>query len=86
MNSETKWYIIDGSILGKSDQCGHFIFNNGQWEKDTTHLIGDCLIGYDTTEDDFYAIGNMEIMDRIKEISEGEAKVIINKSRNEVNK
>ena len=86
MSDGTKWYIIDESIIGKADQCGHFIFTDGRWEKDAKHLIGDCLIGYDPTEDDFYAIGNMEIMDRIKEISESEAVAIINKSRKGVNK
>ena len=84
--SETKWYLIDEHILGRTDRWGHFIFNNGRWENYEKHLIGDCLIGYDPTEDDFYAIGNMEIMDRIKEISESEAVAIINKSRKGVNK
>ena len=77
--SDTKWYLIDGHIIGRTDRWGHFILDNGRWKNDEKHLIGDCLMGYDPTEDDFYAIGNTEIMDRIKEISEEVAKEFISK-------
>lgn len=71
--AQTKWYLIDNHILGKTDGHGCYIFNNGSWEEDSRCLIMDCLMGYDPTEEGPYALGNTEIMDRIQEITEIEA-------------
>lgn len=80
-NGETKWYLIDNHILGKVTDSGCFLFKNGVWEKDTNHVIMDCLFGYDPTEDEVYALGNIEIMDRIKEITLEEAHILISKQQ-----
>ncbi|MBO5772531.1 MAG: hypothetical protein J6R37_01855 [Clostridia bacterium] len=85
MDTETKWYLIDNRILGKRDNLGDFIFNNGHWENDTDHLIGDCLIGYDPYEVACYALGNTEIMARIKEIPKEQAIKFIRKKLNSLN-
>lgn len=80
MNSDkTKWYLIDNYLLGKSDNNGCFLYNDGVWEKDINRLILDCLIGYDPTEEGIYALGNTEVLDRIKEISQEEALKIMGK-------
>ena len=41
--------------------------------------INDRLIGYDPTEDDFYAIGNTEIMDELREMTDEERKLLLTK-------
>ena len=49
--AQTKLYLIDNHILGKTDGHDCYIFNNGSWEEDTRCLIMDCLMGYDPTEE-----------------------------------
>ena len=71
--AQTKWYLIDNHILGKTDAHGCYIFNNGSWLADKNGLIMDCLLGYDPTEEGPYVFGNIEILDRINEITEIEA-------------
>ena len=71
--TQTKWYLIDNHILGKTDGHDCYIFNNGSWEEDTRCLIMDCLMGYDPTEEGPYVLGNTEIMAQIHEITEMEA-------------
>ena len=41
--------------------------------------INDRLIGYDPTEDDFYAIGNTEIMDELREMTDEERELLLTK-------
>ncbi len=72
-DTQTKWYLIDNRILGKTDAHGCYIFSNGSWSADKNGLIMDCLFGYDPTEQGPYVFGNTEILDRIKEITEIEA-------------
>ena len=38
--------------------------------------INDRLIGYDPTEDDFYTIGNTEIMDELREMTDEERELL----------
>jgi hypothetical protein len=74
----TKYYLIRDRIIGKRENgCDDYLLKDGKWVDDEKHVIGDHLIGYDP--DPFYGIGNMEIMDEIKEISKEDAiKRVIN--------
>ena len=44
-------------------------FIDGEWKEAKWTIIEDRLRGYDPFEDDYYKIGNKEIMDEIKRLS-----------------
>lgn len=56
-----------------------FEYKDKSWVEISRNEINDRLMGYDPTEDDFYALGNMEIMNEIREISDEERDEIIQK-------
>lgn len=43
---------------------------NGSWVEINCNEINDRLMGFDPAEDDFYALGNSEIMDEIEVVEE----------------
>lgn len=69
------YYLIRETRLGKRDQAGDHLYDNGVWKPDGRSVIRDLLIGYDPYEPDDspYKIGNISIMDEIEEITEEQA-------------
>ncbi|MBE5850310.1 MAG: hypothetical protein E7298_09155 [Lachnospiraceae bacterium] len=79
MQNITTFYLIYDHLLGKKESGEYFLFENGQWIMDTESIIRDHLAGYDPSEpaDSPYAIGCTDIMDEIREISQDEAKELM---------
>lgn len=83
----TKYYLIKNDLLVKGDTIREsggmgfvenaFAFRNGIWEKISRNEINDRIIGYDPCEEGCYGIGNTDIMDELREISEEEANQIM---------
>ena len=61
------YYLIYGRLVGKADEQGYFLFQNGQWVADKGYVILDHLHGYDPYEPEGspYAMYNMSIMDEM---------------------
>lgn len=74
-----RYYLICNRQLGKEDDDGDWLYQNGVWEKDTNWEISDRLIGFDASEpeDSPYRIGCSSVMDEICEITKEEAEAII---------
>lgn len=54
-------------------------YKDRSWKEISRNEINDRLMGYDPTEDDFYAIGNTEIMDELREMTDEERKLLLTK-------
>jgi hypothetical protein len=76
--AETKYYLIRERRLGKAQEDGYFLFNNGEWIPDERNVILDHLMGFDPNDDSFYGFGNALIMDELEEITEADAIRIMN--------
>lgn len=75
-----RYFLIYGKRLVKGESSENiklvnsaFAYKDGEWQVISPNEINDRIMGYDPTEDDFYKIGNIEIMDSIEEITEEEA-------------
>ena len=79
-NSNTTYYLILNKQLGKEEDGKYYLYTNGSWVPDTKSTILGRLMGFDPSEpaDSPYAIGNMDIMDTIKPITEQQAIEFIN--------
>ena len=75
---EIKYYLIRERRLGKAQEDGYFLYNNGEWVPDERNVILDHLMGFDPSDDSFYGFGNALIMDEMEEITEAEAIRIMN--------
>ncbi|MFM1524758.1 MULTISPECIES: hypothetical protein [Helcococcus] len=70
-------------MMGKSSDSSYdlvdeaYEYINEDWIEISPNQINDRLMGYDPTEDSFYSIGNLDIMDEIEEITEKEAKELM---------
>lgn len=80
VDENTKYYLISDRILGKRNKSGYFLFHDGEWVEDNKCLILDSLLGYDPTEQGPYMLGNIDIMNRIREIDACEASRFIKKN------
>ncbi len=83
-----KYYLICEKRIVKGifpdDKTGGFVrqafeYKNNSWVEISINDINDRLIGYDPTEDDFYAIGNTEIMDELREMTDEERELLLTK-------
>ncbi len=75
MEENRKFYLIEDRQLGKEEDGNHYLFTDGKWTVDSHFVIYGYQIGFDPTEPEGspYAVGNTEIMDSIREITEQEA-------------
>lgn len=78
------FYVKDYGMICKGEgdlpfSRDRYIYDKDRgWVYDEWAIVSDFLMGYDSCEDDpIYRCGNFEIMDRIEEISEKEAKKIL---------
>ncbi|MBQ6492241.1 MAG: hypothetical protein IJI92_00015 [Erysipelotrichaceae bacterium] len=71
--------IHDPNVLGMSEDRKYYLYINGKWEKDSNYIIFGKLNGYDPYEPEGspYGWGSTSVMDEIEEISEEEAKRIM---------
>lgn len=79
-HTKSTYYLICDRIVGRSicDGTGSSkdqLYTNGKWVPDEMSVIMDHLLGFDSSEpaDSPYAIGNTEMLDEIREITEAEA-------------
>ena len=82
----TTYYLIRNRIIGKREtnsECFSYLYKDGEWVPDKDCVIIDHLFGYDPHEPDDspYKIGNLSIMEKIKEISYEEAMERIRKDK-----
>lgn len=84
-----KYYLINNERLVKGEasetsaKLGFvdtaFEYQQGVWQEISRNEVNDRVIGYDPYEDFSHALGNTDIMNEIKKISEDEAERIIEK-------
>ena len=58
--------IFNDSRIMLADLAYEYI--NGEWEKISSNIVNDRLIGYDSTETTGSKIGNSEVIEEIREI------------------
>ena len=76
--SNVTYYLIRERRLGKAQDDGYYLFDNGQWIADERNVILDHLMGFDPNDDSFYGFGNAQIMDEMEEITEEQALAFMN--------
>lgn len=79
VNQLTYYKIHDLNLVGKLDQGTPYVYRDNVWVLDDNNLIMDRLMGYDESEPigSPYAMGNTDMLERIKPISEDEALKLI---------
>lgn len=78
----TYYHILDLDMVGKEENYVPYLYKPEiGWVVDDSNVLMDRIMGYDVDEADSspYRIGNSDIMNLVKEISESEAKKIIAK-------
>ena len=76
--ADITYYLIRERRLGKVQEDGYFLFDNGEWIPDERNVILDHLMGFDPSDDSFYGFGNAQIMDEMEEITEEQAIAFMN--------
>lgn len=76
--ADITYYLIRERRLGKAQDDGYFLFDNGEWKEDERNVIRDHLMGFDPNDDTFYGFGNANIMDEMEEITAEEAQRFMN--------
>lgn len=76
--ADVTYYLIHERRLGKAQEDGYFLFDNGEWIPDERNVILDHLMGFDPNDDSFYGFGNAQIMDEMEEITEEQAIAFMN--------
>ena len=76
--ADITYYLIRERRLGKAQEDGYFLYNNGEWIPDERNVILDHLMGFDPSDDSFYGFGNAQIMDEMEEITEEQAIAFMN--------
>ena len=76
--ADITYYLIRERRLGKAQDDGYFLYDNGQWIADERNVILDHLMGFDPSDDSFYGFGNAQIMDEMEEITEEQAMAFMN--------
>ncbi|MBP3339791.1 MAG: hypothetical protein J6L69_10345 [Lachnospiraceae bacterium] len=69
----TYFWLNDLKLVAKMEDYVSYIYRNGKWEVDNDNIVNDRFIGYDPNE----GIGNTDMLMRIEEITEEEAKKLI---------
>ena len=69
----TYFWLNDLKLVAKMEDYVSYIYRNGKWEVDNDNIVNDRFIGYDPNE----GIGNIDMLMRIEEITEEEAKKLI---------
>ena len=77
--ADITYYLIRERRLGKVQEDGYFLFDNGEWIPDERNVILDHLMGFDPSDDSFYGFGNAQIMDEMEEITEEQAIAFMNR-------
>lgn len=77
----TYYHILDLDMVGKEEDYVPYLYKPEiGWVVDDGNVLMDRIMGYDVDEADTpYKIGNSDIMNLVKEISESEVKKIIAK-------
>lgn len=78
--SVTYYRINDLGLLGKEEDYVPYLYKPGKgWVVDNDNVLMDRVMGYDGSEpsDSPYKIGNTSTLDRVEEISQKEAEMII---------
>nr|DAZ03603.1 MAG TPA: BssS protein family protein [Caudoviricetes sp.] len=79
---ETVYYhILDLDIVGKEEGFVPYLYDKEKgWQPDKDNVLMDRVTGYDTSEskDSSYGIGNTDIMSLALEITEDQARKLIN--------
>ena len=76
--ADITYYLIRERRLGKSQEDGYYLYDNGQWIVDERNVIIDHLMGFDPNDDSFYGFENAQIMDEMEEITEEQAIAFMN--------
>ena len=76
--ADITYYLIRERRLGKTQDDGYYLYDNGEWIPDEKNVILDHLMGFDPSEDSFYGFGNAQIMDEMEEITEEQALAFMN--------
>lgn len=72
----TYYYISDLNKVGKEEEFIPYIYDKIRgWVVDQSNILIDRILGYEDTEpeDSTYRLGNLNMLDRITEITEEEA-------------
>ena len=72
----TYYYISDLNKVGKEEEFIPYIYDKIKgWVVDQSNILMDRILGYEDTEpeDSTYRLGNLNMLDRITEITEEEA-------------
>ena len=69
----TYFWLNDLKLVAKMEDYVSYIYRNGKWEVDNDNIVNDRFIGYDPNE----GIGNTDMLMRIEDITEEEAKKLI---------
>ena len=78
--SVTYYHIKDLNVLAKEEDYVPYLFVSGKgWVVDNDNVLMDRIMGYDSSEpaDSPYKMGNTDVMESVKEISEKEADKMI---------
>lgn len=78
----TYYHILDLDMVGKEEDYVPYLYQPEKgWVVDGGNVLMDRIMGYDVDEADNspYKIGNSNIMNLVKEISESEAEKLIAK-------
>ena len=76
--TDITYYLIRERRLGKAQDDGYYLYDNGEWIVDERNVILDHLRGFDPNDDSFYGFGNAQIMDEMEEITEEQALAFMN--------
>ena len=49
--ADITYYLIRERRLGKAQDDGYFLFDNGEWKADERNVILDHIMGFDPTDD-----------------------------------
>lgn len=78
--SVTYYRINDLDLLGKEEDFIPYLYKPEKgWTVDNDNILMDRIMGYDNSEphNSPYGIGNLSMMERVEEITEEEANIIM---------
>lgn len=79
------YHILDLNIVGKEEEFVPYLYKKEKgWVVDNQNILMDRIMGYDVSEldDSPYMIGNSDLMERVKTITQDEAEMIIKQMDN----
>ncbi len=81
---KSTYYLIYGRVVAKRERESSlykgYIFRDGKWTEDSSNVVMDHLMGFDSSEpeDSPYRIGNTSVLFEMDEITEDQAISLIN--------